>query len=499
MVYEAAAPPWARRRPRDAPGSDALRALLGASRRVANARSRHEIATELVAAVRETVAFDAVAVNLVEPDGDLSIAAAGGSGQVEAWRGRVVARAAVDALLVASEPWGSLRFVEHASAREAREASPLVDDAWQPGDVLLAPLRGPDGELLGVVSVDRPLDGLLPSPERCVVLEIVAADAAGALHRVARSAADASSSAAYREAFQRVPVGLAVLDATFSLVTVNDAFAHTVGATASELVGVALADLLDDADACELLEACRAACARPGATAAVEHRFASHGGPSRWARSSVSAVRGDGAGAGADSVQRIVLTSCDVTEARRARAERGTRAERDPLTGLGNRRAVLSRLEHALARRRDNELVALVVVDVDDLAGVNDAHGRNAGDAVLVHAAELLASMLRSGEDLYRIGGDELAVVCEHLRDCRGAEALAGRLASVRPTASDARGQVSCTLSAGVAAAAADASSPSSTAELVAAAYDALEHGRWSSHGAHSRAGDGERRAGPRR
>lgn len=497
MVYEAAAPPWARRGPRDASGSDALRAILGAARRIATARSRHEIATEIVATVRETLAFDAVAVNLVERDGDLSIAAADGPAQVETLRGGIVPRAAVDALLVASEPWGSLRFVEHAAGREAREASPLVDDAWQPGDVLLAPLRAPGGELLGVVSVDRPLDGLLPSPERCVMLEIVAADAAGALHRLARSADDASSSAAYREAFERVPVGLAVLDATFSLVTVNDAFAHTVGATAGDLVGVALADLLDDADAYELLEACRAACARPGATAAVEHRFASHGGPSRWARSSVSAVRGDGSGA--DSDQRIVLTSCDVTEARRTRAEQGARAARDTLTGLGNRRAALARLEHALARRRDNELVALVVVDVDDLAGVNDAHGRNAGDAVLVHAAEMLASMLRSGEDLYRIGGDELAVVCEHLRDRRSAEALAGRLASVRPTASGVRGQVSCTLRAGVAAAAADASSPSSTAELVAAAYDALDHGRRSSYGARSRAGDGERRAGPRR
>ncbi|HVC24243.1 MAG TPA: sensor domain-containing diguanylate cyclase [Acidimicrobiales bacterium] len=459
----------------DAAGEE-LRSLLGTARSLASTIAPAELASALAARAHATLGFDAVAVNLVDRGGDLVISAAKGTPEVEALRGMVVERAVVDQLLSDAEPWGSLRFVDNARSRDAHAAA-VRDDAWHPGDVLLAPMLSPGGELLGILSVDRPRDGLLPATARCVMLEVVAAHAASALHRLHVVAELCDASAAHREAVERVPVGVAVLDATLTVVMANAALGRTVGKRPEDLVGVPVADLLDEADAYELLETCRSVGAGREAGDALEHRFAYHDGPARWARSSVSAIPADRAHTDADRRKRLLLISCDITEERRARAELGVHATRDSLTGLGNRRAAFARIERALARRRDGELVGLVVLDVDDLARINDTFGRNAGDAALVRAATQIGSMLRSGEDLYRIGGDELAVVCEALRTRHSADALAERLVAAASRTPATASALACTLSAGIAVGG-DGAPCSSTAELVSAAYDALEHAR---------------------
>jgi diguanylate cyclase (GGDEF)-like protein len=95
-------------------------------------------------------------------------------------------------------------------------------------------------------------------------------------------------------------------------------------------------------------------------------------------------------------------------------------ANRDPLTGVGNRRvfdATLHREIEARTRpkrgRRDADAspLALLIFDLDEFKGVNDRHGHQAGDAVLVEAADRAHSMLRSTDTLARIGGDEFAVI----------------------------------------------------------------------------------------
>jgi diguanylate cyclase (GGDEF)-like protein len=95
-------------------------------------------------------------------------------------------------------------------------------------------------------------------------------------------------------------------------------------------------------------------------------------------------------------------------------------ANRDPLTGVGNRRvfdAILHReLEARIAprggrRRADDSPLALLILDLDDFKGVNDQHGHQVGDAVLCAAAERAQSILRSTDTLARIGGDEFAII----------------------------------------------------------------------------------------
>jgi diguanylate cyclase (GGDEF)-like protein len=95
-------------------------------------------------------------------------------------------------------------------------------------------------------------------------------------------------------------------------------------------------------------------------------------------------------------------------------------ANRDPLTGVGNRRAFDATLHRELSARQqprrgrreaDAGPLALLILDLDDFKGVNDRHGHQVGDAVLIEAADRAHSMLRSTDTIARIGGDEFAVI----------------------------------------------------------------------------------------
>jgi diguanylate cyclase (GGDEF)-like protein/PAS domain S-box-containing protein len=106
---------------------------------------------------------------------------------------------------------------------------------------------------------------------------------------------------------------------------------------------------------------------------------------------------------------RLLVSAHDVTEQRRVQQELAFLTQRDPLTGLLNRRALTahlrSRLEAGVRRG------ALLLIDVDDFADLNDLLGYAVGDEVIRVLAGLLGD--RVGEDavLGRLGADELAVL----------------------------------------------------------------------------------------
>lgn len=100
---------------------------------------------------------------------------------------------------------------------------------------------------------------------------------------------------------------------------------------------------------------------------------------------------------------------------RRTRAERDRQevlARTDELTGLLNRRSMNVELESLIRRPfRPGELLALLLVDLDDFKRINDNYGHPCGDAVLRAVAGILRSNVRPGDLPCRIGGDEFAVV----------------------------------------------------------------------------------------
>jgi diguanylate cyclase (GGDEF)-like protein len=130
----------------------------------------------------------------------------------------------------------------------------------------------------------------------------------------------------------------------------------------------------------------------------------------------------------------------------RSSLEAGRLAFTDELTGLGNDRRFLERLERDLDRAEANaETVALYLIDVDDFKRINDRYGHPAGDRVLVE----VAASLRRGGEAFRLGGDEFALLVPRRDDelvLGIAESVVSRIAEV-----DAGHGARLTVSVGVA------------------------------------------------
>jgi diguanylate cyclase (GGDEF)-like protein len=108
---------------------------------------------------------------------------------------------------------------------------------------------------------------------------------------------------------------------------------------------------------------------------------------------------------------------------RRRLAEVEAIAERDPLTGVLNRRGFERELVRAAAYlSRYPASARLVYVDLDRFKPINDVHGHAAGDALLAAVAETLTRQVRASDSVARLGGDEFAVLLWNLAD---ADALA--------------------------------------------------------------------------
>jgi len=127
----------------------------------------------------------------------------------------------------------------------------------------------------------------------------------------------------------------------------------------------------------------------------------------------------------------IVGVRTDITELKRAEGQIKRQAERDPLTGLHNRRAMLERLTRCLTPGRGvgtGRIGALLIMDLDDFKLVNDTLGHDAGDALLIEVSERLRRTVRKTDMVARLGGDEFALVISSLNSEADAVRIAEKL-----------------------------------------------------------------------
>jgi diguanylate cyclase (GGDEF)-like protein/PAS domain S-box-containing protein len=215
--------------------------------------------------------------------------------------------------------------------------------------------------------------------------------------------------------------GIAVADPRGTILRVNRAFSELTGYAADEVIGQP-ADFLDAGEESpafyqELRRALRDTGYWQG-----EIRNRRRNGSAYVAWMTISAVTGR------DGVPtHYVGAFADVTRNKEAEAQIHNLAYFDPLTQLPNRRMLLDRMGQIMANeRRSGKVNAVLFMDLDNFKVLNDTRGHDAGDRLLVEAAQRVQAHVRPRDMVARLGGDEFVVVLEDL----GAESHGAALAA---------------------------------------------------------------------
>lgn len=126
-------------------------------------------------------------------------------------------------------------------------------------------------------------------------------------------------------------------------------------------------------------------------------------------------------------------------------------AQVDQLTGLKNRRGFYEYYAERIENTESTKPVGVVICDIDYFKLVNDTYGHNAGDAVLIHVADILQSSLDSGDEVVRWGGEEFVFLLEN-KDLEDTAAFAERVRKQieASTCDYAELQINVTMSFGV-------------------------------------------------
>ncbi|MCW2968767.1 MAG: putative Diguanylate cyclase/phosphodiesterase [Solirubrobacteraceae bacterium] len=461
-----------------------LREAYEASHRVRGSDDLDEVLERVAGLVRERLGWGTVVLNVHRRAWDDFEAAV------------VVGNdAARDALLGTTQTWAQwapmfrdrferrgAHFISHEAELQSDlpswqpgEATADGPDAWHPEDLLLVLMRGSDGEVTGVLSVDEPESGRRPSDDDLDAL-VAVANAAGA---AIQQAYEAAKEAQHRVALEQLlAVSTRIADARSGTDVLEAVCAGIRDALGFQRVAIELAGdgglmkaaaqvgwseapavpipidhfarifrpeyeeqgcyVIDHVDALRLL----------GLPDAPYESQLNGRGPWAWSRHWLCVPLRDPSGRPtgfiwADEPHDRLLPDTPRLQALRLFADQAQAAleaaqhyemavhmaEHDGLTGLPNRAVMLDRLRHALLRaRRAHTTIAVLFVDLDRFKTINDTHGHEVGDEVLRTVAARIDAGLRPGDTVARLGGDEFVVLCEDVRGQEDAVEVARRI-----------------------------------------------------------------------
>ena len=470
--------------------ASSLRSLLEITKAVRSGADVDSVVDAIARVVGETLGFQTVVLNVYRPEwDDFSVATVHGNGPVrDALLGSVYewsswtpllderfARAGAYFIPNDAFDWSQDVGNRFVPAGEPALAGP---EGWHPNDELFVPLEHSDGQIVGIMSFGDPVDGRRPDDEQLAIAVALASHAALALEAAqerARSQRHQHGLEQLLHVTSQLPQTISteamltsVCEAVSDALEFDKVLIQLVEPGSGRLRPVAAAGFEDDeVEASGVLHLDRIsrlfepqfdiagcylvpqeeAAKRVGDSQVVYRSMMNGRGPHAWnhhwlvvpLRDENGDVRGV---LWADEPHSRLLPSEHVLQALRIFANHAmetlavatqleeTRflADHDPLTRLLNRRALLRELTAAVGEDRP---LALVFLDVDNFKDVNDGHGHAAGDRVLVQLATLLVELVRSGDDAFRVGGDEFALLLRGAGELEAREVVARIVAAV--------------------------------------------------------------------
>jgi len=471
-------------------GSSSVQALLEVTSVVRGERDLTSALATIVTAVADALEFKTVVLNLYRPElDDFCVTDVHGSKEArDALLGSTYEWGAWRHLLTDEFRQGGAFLIPHGSFDWSGDVGtryvPDIEasaepDAWHPEDELFVPLQDSEGRMLAIFSVGEPRSGSRPNDAELEVLCALAAHAAIAIEtaqhaeRTARHRAsleqllEVSSTLTAAQSTQAIletvcrgihtalgfhKVSIELLDKDTGLVhsRASTGWADDDPAVLRAVPFDPMRALFDPAFAvsgCYLLpfEAARE-------RIEVEHvKYSSQHngrGPHAWNHHWLLVPLYDRNGEEmgfiwADDPDDRLIPSAERLQALRVFANQATTAvyaaeqfeqmrflaDHDPLTNLLNRRSFVQQLDAEVSRsRRYDRPLALVIFDLDELKTVNDTQGHAAGDEAIKLAADALRRTIRTGDNAFRIGGDEFSVILAEANES-DASAAAQRIA----------------------------------------------------------------------
>ena len=470
-------------------GTSSVQALLEVTSVVRGKQDLKSALATIVETVAEALEFKTVVLNLYRPEfDDFCVTDVYGSVEArEALLGSTYEWSSWRQLLTERYRRGGAFLIAHGTFDWSKDIGkryvPDVDvpddpDAWHPEDELFVPLEDSEGRMLAIFSVGEPRSGRRPNADQLEVLCALAAHAAIAIETAQQSARTARHRASLEQllevsstltaaqstqavletvcrgihtalGFQKVSIELVDPSTGLLRSRASEGWALDDPAVLRSLPFEPMQQLFDPAfevSGCYLLPNDEAR--RRVADEHVKYVSQNNGrGPHAWNHHwlMVPLYERGGEPMGyiwADDPEDRLLPSAERLQALRVFANQATTAlyaaeqfeqmrflaDHDPLTNLLNRRSFVQHLDAEVSRnRRYARPLALVIFDLDELKTINDTQGHAAGDEALKRVADTLRATIRSGDNAFRIGGDEFALILPEANE-RDAQAAARRI-----------------------------------------------------------------------
>lgn len=276
------------------------------------------------------------------------------------------------------------------------------------------PITSHDGRVLGTFAIYHRYPDT-PQPDEITLIENYAALAALAIERSRTAEALRLHDAALNFAANAI----LITDREARIVWANQAFSDLTGYTVAEAIGHHCGELLKSGQQDEPFYAEMWQTLLSGKTWHGELINRRKDGTLYHDEMAITPVRGSDNG-----ITHFVAVKRDITARKAGEEHLKNLAFYDPLTRLPNRRLLIDRLGQCMAAsKRSSHYGALMFLDLDNFKPLNDEHGHDVGDLLLMEAARRLVNCVREEDTVARFGGDEFVVLLKELDADKAASA----------------------------------------------------------------------------